>query len=999
MKKLLSLLALVLTICSTVQAQSLNLYSPVGTIGTVKGREAMVLDLGGTIGKVAVATMNVGAASVSDYGSDFNIADVNDPSKNGLTDGWYVPSKEELDALFDNLTFNEARTGLEWKVTESSTLQIPGSELTEGGEVYGYSGCYLTSTLEDGAYYNWGFQIDNRGHELKLSSTVEADGSVWWCHIRPFHKLSTANCTLDRMLLNTNLLSINDNYGLFTLEFVANTTIIYDNTVSDDDSEVDTYASYLPDQKTLHVTTVEKGSVAPLNYIKAYLVSAADSEEKAYAVYDSDTKTIYVCTSEKEFMAPSNFSYAFDNLKLLKEVRNIIAINTSNVTDMSGMFNNCYHLTSLDVSGFNTSNVTNMSKMFYDCNGLTSLDVSGFNTSNVTNMSGMFYCCWSLTSLDVSGFNTSNVTDMGNMFDGCRALTSLDVCGFNTTNVTSMYSMFITCSALTSLDVSGFDTSNVTNMNYMFDGCSALTSLDVSGFDTSNVTNMNYMFDGCSALTSLDVSRFDTSNVTDMNYMFKGCSALTSLDVSGFNTSNVTDMGKMFDGCSALTSLDVSGFNTTNVTGMNYMFNGCSALTSLDVSGLNTSNVTEMGKMFDGCSALTSLDVSRFDTSNVTNMNSMFNGCSALISLDVSGFNTTNVTGMYGMFESCRALTSLDVSGFNTSKVEWMDYMFYNCTALTELITGNDFRVINNSDYMFSNTASKSGKCSITCTKATMDAMIMRANDTKMNTSLFFWILLGEETPIDFIDGEEYTSAAGRRYYPLTYKRTFNNTDWQPLYVPFQMEYDDWKDDFDVAAITNFHEYSDANGNLTNVELEVRYVKEGKRLRFNTPYLIRAKSIGEKTITLNEEVLYLSESNSISCSSTERTYTFTGTYAPVTGLKTKGYIYLSGNKLCQADNDQQTLKAQRWYLTIEDRDAMLDEATPPALAKAMSIRLLDDDETTGIEEIGVLTSYNNDAVNCSNGVYDLSGRKQNALRQGINIVRKADGSVRKVMVK
>ncbi len=26
----------------------------------------------------------------------------------------------------------------------------------------------------------------------------------------------------------------------------------------------------------------------------------------------------------------------------------------------------------------------------------------------------------------------------------------------------------------------------------------------------------------------------------------------------------------------------------------------------------------------------------------------------------------------------------------------------------------------------------------------------------------------------------------------LTYNRTFNNTDWQPLYIPFSIEYRDW---------------------------------------------------------------------------------------------------------------------------------------------------------------------------------------------------------------
>ena len=48
--------------------------------------------------------------------------------------------------------------------------------------------------------------------------------------------------------------------------------------------------------------------------------------------------------------------------------------NTTNVTDIKGMFQNCTSLTSLDVSSFDTSNVTSMEVMFYNCRNLTSLD-------------------------------------------------------------------------------------------------------------------------------------------------------------------------------------------------------------------------------------------------------------------------------------------------------------------------------------------------------------------------------------------------------------------------------------------------------------------------------------------------------------------------------------------------------------------------------------------------------------------------------------------------
>ena len=153
-----------------------------------------------------------------------------------------------------------------------------------------------------------------------------------------------------------------------------------------------------------------------------------------------------------------------------------------------------------------------MVEYFYWFSEVTSIDLSALDTSEVTNMSGMFSECSSLTSLDVSKFDTSNVTDMSDMFYKCSSLTSLDVSNFDTSNVTNMSDMFNKCSGLTNLDVSDFDTSKVTNMDAMFAYCRSLTSLDVSNFDTSNVTDMYGMFCDCPAWNTVDQTKFADAN-------------------------------------------------------------------------------------------------------------------------------------------------------------------------------------------------------------------------------------------------------------------------------------------------------------------------------------------------------------------------------------------------------------------------------------------------------------------------------------------------------
>ena len=181
-------------------------------------------------------------------------------------------------------------------------------------------------------------------------------------------------------------------------------------------------------------------------------------------------------------------------------------VDTSKVTNMSWMFNNCKSLTSLDVSGWNTSKVTDMNNMFYNCISITSLDVSGWDTSNVINMDSMFRGCNALTSLDVSKFNTSKVIKLSIMFYGCNALTSLDVSGWNTSNVTNMVRMFNYCSSLTSLDLSGWDTSNVTNIYGMFNKCSALKTIRMVGCSQTTIDKIKAQLSsdgitGCSIVT------------------------------------------------------------------------------------------------------------------------------------------------------------------------------------------------------------------------------------------------------------------------------------------------------------------------------------------------------------------------------------------------------------------------------------------------------------------------------------------------------------------
>lgn len=83
------------------------------------------------------------------------------------------------------------------------------------------------------------------------------------------------------------------------------------------------------------------------------------------------------------------YRYIGNNVDFIKD------LDTSNVTNMGGMFRDCSALETIPL--LDTSNVTNMSSMFNGCSALET--IPQLDMIKVTNMSQMFYNCSKLTNL------------------------------------------------------------------------------------------------------------------------------------------------------------------------------------------------------------------------------------------------------------------------------------------------------------------------------------------------------------------------------------------------------------------------------------------------------------------------------------------------------------------------------------------------------------------------------------------------------------------------
>jgi surface protein len=192
-----------------------------------------------------------------------------------------------------------------------------------------------------------------------------------------------------------------------------------------------------------------------------------NEEDDQYHLVSDDNKLLY------GVLTASNISSYKDRIVYLPK------IDTSGVTNMSNMFDNCRSLTTIPL--LDTSGVTNMNYMFYNCYSLTTIPL--LDTSGVTSMGSMFYNCYSLTTIPL--LDTSGPTSMSNMFYNCYSLTTIPL--LDTSGVTSMGNMFYNCYSLTTIPL--LDTSGVTNMNYMFSSCYSLTTANLKNVKLANKLN------------------------------------------------------------------------------------------------------------------------------------------------------------------------------------------------------------------------------------------------------------------------------------------------------------------------------------------------------------------------------------------------------------------------------------------------------------------------------------------------------------------------------
>ncbi len=243
-------------------------------------------------------------------------------------------------------------------------------------------------------------------------------------------------------------------------------------------------------------------------------------------------------------------------------------------------------------------------------------------------------------------------------------------------------------------------------------------------------------------------------------------------------------------------------------------------------------------------------------------------------------------------------------------------------------------------------------------------------------------------------DGSDYTGNEDYFVKKLIYSRTYKTRNWQTLYLPFDISYNDIKDNFDVAWLNNVHQFDDDdNGTIDRTLIEAIKMSAGKTIKANTPCIIRAKVADadhKQNIVVNNAILRKAEHKAVDCSSVSTKYIFYGTYKAMSGaeLVAGNYYVLTSGGFREARTSD-NVNAYRWYFDIKDRDAESKFAN-----SKISIICIDEDEANG-EATGIETIANDSEEVIA--IYDINGRKQNEFAKGINIVKYSDGSTKKII--
>lgn len=719
-------------------------------------------------------------------------------------------------------------------------------------------------------------------------------------------------------------------------------------------------------------------------------VPISPSERTCHAIdcaYDESVATINVSETASfkgvAMKVTEVMPYAFYGNDYIKEV------SVSHLGNIGAYaFYNCDGIKTVDVS--NQGYIDNQA--FYDCDGIESVTVS--NQGDIGEKA--FYDCDGIKTMDVHNRGVIGTQ----AFSGCSSLKTVTL-GDSVSSLGSK--AFYQCSSLQEIVIP--DSVKAVG-EYCFSGCSSMKTAVIGDGVT---TISNYAFQNCSSLPEISIPQ---STTTIGDYAFSGCIQLADVIIEDRTTAlslGSNGSSALFADC-PLDSVYIGGkitYSTASSKGYSPFYRN----TSLRSVVITDREEQVYDNEFYGCTNLQNVTIGN-GVKSIGNY--AFSGCS---SLEGFSFGSNMETIGAEAFSDCTNLTSITSHAAvpPTCGTQALDDInkwecvlgvplgnadaYYAADQWKEFFFIED--VVEVDHYVL--TYVVDGEVVHTEVLKHKDPVTMLAEPTKVGYEFSGWdktittmpaedvIISGTFTrlPIEnlvILDTETaFAVDEDMECEAVTYIRDFKDTQWQALYVPFEIPVtEEFLADFEVADLNNVHQYDRDDDGVTDETVIEAFKMTSGVLEANYPYLIRAKEAGEKSITVTDAALYATEENSIDCSSVRDKFTFTGTYSSLSSAELPQgedyYTLIEGE--WQPVTEAVSLGAFRFYLKVDSRSG-----APAAEARSIRMRIIGEngeDDTTGIDN---LESTDNDGK--TTVIYDLQGRKvlnAETIQEGVYII-------------
>ena len=753
------------------------------------------------------------------------------------------------------------------------------------------------------------------------------------------------------------------------------------------------------------VTTIADEAFLGCNRLTAIMVNADNAKFSSFegVLFDKSLQKLiqYPAGKQGEYDIPN--SVITIGSRAFYDCDRLTAINIPNSVTTIGeyAFQYCRGLTTINIPNSVTA-ITNGA--FNECSGLTAINIPNSVTS-IGN--GAFEDCDELTTINIP----NSVTLIGNgAFNSCSGLTAINI----PNSVTSIGNgAFSNCIGVTSINIPN----SVTIIGERaFSYCHGLTNINISNSVTTIGENT---FEGCSGLTTINIPNSVTSI---RNGAFFYCSELATLYFQSIIPPTASE--GCFLGCYNLQTIYVpqEAVSTYQATAPynEHNIQGIAPIRSELGDEVRTWNTLYCQKMpatewinHGVLKSAAQLKTNKQETSEGAIAN-LLDGDTQTFFHSTYNVPNTNMEAHYLQVDLGGELQHLLVkyaernnpNNSEPRKVKvyatkdtlngWTDLgtaRFLNRTGTLRMDLGAPYRYLkleivetfsnmeNNGNRFFtwSELGIWNGAALHPETCQQVPALLAQIEEaealgqepsdelTAQATALKAQLIKGDTCRFYDKAFHAVRTQAEANIARAEYVRNYEHTNWQALYLPFDIAFDDISDRFDVASLNDIHQYNDnENGQLDRTELKVQHLKAGSTLKANIPYMVRAKQTGEQTMAATNVTVQPMTSKQLDCSTIHYRYLFTGNYQEISGqdMFTKKYYAMSQGNLSLAANNTVYLSPFRWYMAAEDRTGNSAAYTP----KMIRVVDIETGETTGIGEVETTE------VPQSGNIYDLNGR-------------------------